>query len=121
MMMPTSSRYSVLAGSPRCARYFLLFNNKRGPVPKLTPVRSQVVGSQLATLEAGDTATTVPLCCDHPCCHHRRVTVAVVGAGGRGRSRRQGTCGRQAGALLLLLLLHVTPWRTASLLRCHLL
>jgi len=50
----TSSRYSVPAGSLRCTRHFLLFNNKRGPVPELTPVRSQVVGSQLATLEAGD-------------------------------------------------------------------
>src|SRR5712675_744184 len=33
---------------------FCIFSTKRGPVPKLTPVRSQVVGLRLATLEAGD-------------------------------------------------------------------
>jgi len=40
----TSLRYSVPAGSSRGAQYFLLFSTKRGLVPELTPVRSQVVG-----------------------------------------------------------------------------
>jgi len=33
---------------------FCIFSTKRGPVPKHTPVRSQVVELRLATLEAGD-------------------------------------------------------------------
>src|SRR5712671_7359180 len=33
---------------------FCIFSTKRGLVPKLTPVRSQVVELRLATLEAGD-------------------------------------------------------------------
>src|SRR5712671_5499689 len=35
---------------------FCIFSTKRGPVPKHTPVRSQVVELRLATLEAGDTS-----------------------------------------------------------------
>src|SRR5712675_2615627 len=47
-----SSRYSVHAGTPPEREwYFLLFNTLVGWFPELTPVRSQVVGSQLATLE----------------------------------------------------------------------
>src|SRR5712672_21613 len=50
----TSSRYSVPAGSSRCARYFLLLVTNMGQFPELTPVRSQAIKLWLTTLEAGD-------------------------------------------------------------------
>src|SRR5712671_4672027 len=50
----TSSRYSVPAGSSRCARYFLLLVTNMGRFPELTPVRSQAIELRLTTLEAGD-------------------------------------------------------------------
>src|SRR5712675_1140015 len=52
---PTSSRYSVLAGFPGCARHFLFLVSNMGQFPELTPVRSQAIESWLSTLEAGDT------------------------------------------------------------------
>src|SRR5882757_5577350 len=55
-----SLRYSVHAGTLQSASgIFCVLVTNMGQFPELTPVRSQAIRLQLATLEAGDISSTI--------------------------------------------------------------